>query len=340
MKHKLRNFLILLAIAVILILIVIIYRIHSAFPYNEDDVNGNLSGNLYNGGYFCESNGTIFFSNPDDGYSLYSMTVNGKNLTKLSSDYACFINADDHYVYYTQNTAEGSAQSSLFRWNTNSLCRISREGGDTVLLDTDPCIYAALSGNYIYYLHYSKDAGTTLYKINIDGSGKEEVLKAPYMMCDANGRYFYYHGVENDHNLYRFDTSTDTSAPIFVGNTYQPILSGDGIYFIDCDNNYSLAKVDLSTGEKTTIIPDRIDRYTVNDNAIYYQKNDAEYPELRKASLDGTSIETLASGNYTDLNLTSNYLYFKRFKDDSVVYRIALNGDGKMEAFHPGVAKD
>ncbi len=67
--------------------------------YNDSYVNGNSAGNLYNAGLFCESNGTVFFANPDDNYRLYSMDLDGSNLKKLCSDTAMYINADDNYVY-------------------------------------------------------------------------------------------------------------------------------------------------------------------------------------------------------------------------------------------------
>ena len=54
--------------------------------YNDSYVNGNTTGNLYNDGLFCESNGTVFFANPDDNNYLYSMDLSGGNLKKLSED--------------------------------------------------------------------------------------------------------------------------------------------------------------------------------------------------------------------------------------------------------------
>ena len=39
---------------------------------NQGFVNGNTAGNLYNGGLFCEYNGVIYFSNPNDNGRLYS----------------------------------------------------------------------------------------------------------------------------------------------------------------------------------------------------------------------------------------------------------------------------
>ena len=81
----------------------LIYHYQTKTKYNESYVNGNTAGNLYNAGLFCESNGTVFFANPDDKYRLYSMDLDGSNLAKISDDTVMYINADSHYVYYVRN---------------------------------------------------------------------------------------------------------------------------------------------------------------------------------------------------------------------------------------------
>ncbi len=90
------------SIAVLGILALIAYGVvrhyQSLVKYNTTFVNGNTAGNLYNGGLFCESNGTVFFANPDDNNTLYSMDPGGSNLKKLCSDTVMYINADSHYV--------------------------------------------------------------------------------------------------------------------------------------------------------------------------------------------------------------------------------------------------
>ena len=153
----------------------VVYHYQNKTKYNESYVNGNTAGNLYNAGLFCESNGTVFFANPDDKYRLYSMDLDGSNLAKLSDDTVMYINADSHYVYYVRNNEHNSTHFNFFSFNNNSLCRIRRDGKQLVVLDPDPCIYASLVGNYIYYLHYDKDHATTLYKVGIDGEDRQMV---------------------------------------------------------------------------------------------------------------------------------------------------------------------
>ena len=67
---------------------------------NSGFVNGNTASNLYNGGAFCEYDGTIYFSNPSDSWKLYSMDSSGGNLKKLANDIPTYINVDENYIYY------------------------------------------------------------------------------------------------------------------------------------------------------------------------------------------------------------------------------------------------
>lgn len=105
MKNK-RKKQLFITIAIILILIAVFCLIHflNRTKMNSGYVNGNSAGNLYNGGLFCESNGTVFFSNPSDNHRLYSMNPDGSDMKKLSDDTASYINADDHYVTMSETT--------------------------------------------------------------------------------------------------------------------------------------------------------------------------------------------------------------------------------------------
>ena len=125
-----------------------IYRhLSEKTKFNETYVNGNVAGNLYNSGLFCENDGTIFFSNPADENKLYSMNSDGSNVKKLCDDTALSINADANYVYYVRNNQKKDPDTafSFLNINTNSLCRIRRTGGDSVkILDSSRCSDASL----------------------------------------------------------------------------------------------------------------------------------------------------------------------------------------------------
>ncbi len=311
--------------------------------FNDDYVNGNTAGNLYNGGLFCEYGDKIFFANTSDGGKLYVMNADGSNAKKLSDDIASFINADENYVYYVRNNPgnNGSGAFSFFSINTDSLLRIDHDGGHELILDPDPSLYASLVGNYIYYVHYDtgKDA-SSLYKVKIDGSERGQVRPNPYFTCCANGQYLYYNGVSTDHYIWRLDTATDSDGMLYGGNCWMPIVEDGTIaYFMDCDTDYKLSKVDLMTGKAETLCDDRLDWFNVYGTYIYFQRSSADAPALCRIRTDGSGYEEIIPGIYTNLNATTAYVYFRDYNTGQM-FRLANTFGAVPEAFAPEITRD
>lgn len=319
----------------------------SKVQMNTGYVNGNTAGNLYNAGLFCENNGTVFFSNPDDNGKLYSMDADGSNLTKLCNDTAMYINADSNYVYYVrdntatfQSSTNGGPSFPYFSYNNNSLCRIDRAGGKCTILDEDPCIYASLIGNYIYYLHYDNETATTLYKIKIDGTEKTKLSDTYVFTCSTDGQYFFYNGMQYDGYIYRYDTATDSSVMIYPHNTYKPTVTADGnAYYLDVDRNNALVHVDIASDNPVTLTNDSVDLYNVYGSTIFYQNYDKDGSKLCCVQNDGSNYKVLAQGNYSNINVTSYYTYFTDFRTGNILYTSTSNPDA-LYAFHPGIIED
>lgn len=328
-------------IPILLILIIGGFAIHHYYSnrtiWNDSYVNGNTAGNLYNNGLFCEHNGILYFSNPSDHHYLYSMPAGGGEATKLCEDIVSYINADDNYVYYVRNNAGGDdSKFSFLHINANSLCRYDLRNKKVTVLDNEPSIYASLIGNYLYYIHYDTETASTLYRVKIDGSEKEQVDKNPYFTSSANGQYFYYNGIQNDHNIYQFDTGNDTSNLIYEGNCWMPSVDNESIYFMDCEQDYALCKLDLSSSTPTVLVSDRIESYNVYGDVIYFEKNDTEgNAALCRINTDGSGYQEICSGSYTNINVTSRYVYFSEYGNEDVIYQTPTKGDGTVSLFEP-----
>lgn len=303
--------------------------------YNDDYVNGNSAGNLYNSGLFCEYDGTIYFANPNDGNKLYRMNTDGTGIKKISDDSAAFINADEHYVYYTRTGDNSESDFSFLHVNTHSLCKLRRDGkGEVKVLDTEPCMYASLVGNYIYYVHYNSTEGSTLYKIKNNGEEKTQVFPQPYFTCSTKGQYIYYNGLENDHNVYRYDTATGTQSLLYEDNCWMPILNGNYLYFMDCVDSYSLARVDLSTGEKITLADDWVDCFNLHNGVIYFQRN-GKNPAFCSVKVDGSNYTVLKEGIFTEINVAGDLIFFKDYSTEKF-FKMSIR-DGWISPFNPTV---
>ena len=321
--------------AALLVSAVFLYKYINRVRYNDSYVNGNTAGNLYNAGYFCEHNGIVYFANPDDNYCLYSMNPDGTDMKKLADISVSYLNADDHYIYFCRMKGSSDTAFSFLPLNSNSLSRLSINGkGDSVVLDDAPSMYASLCGNYIYYVHYDKEEASTLYKIKIDGTDKEQVSKDPFFTASADGQFIYYNGLTGNHNIYEMNTSSDSAHVIYEGNCWMPVKVDNDLYFMDCEADYRIARVNLSTEEKIYVTDCRVDCYNVCGDYIFFQKNDKENPAFCVVRTDGTGYQELKNGNFTAINTTSSYVYFKNFSND-LFYRTSVTAPGAVEPFRP-----
>ena len=114
---------------------------------------------------------------------------------------------------------------------------------------------------------------------------------------------------------------------------YQPILEGNYIYFIDISEGYRLCRYSLSNETIEVITNDRIDAYNIIGTSIYYQKNSTEAPAFKRISIDGSNELILLEGNYTNINATSNYVYFQPFHDLGITYKVPTSGSPIISEF-------
>lgn len=341
MKQKIIIILVVLLLAGLITAAVIYEKAASRTRFNDSYVNGNTAGNLYNSGLVCENDGVIFFANPSDSYKLYSMNSDGSDLKKLSDDIVTYINADSNYVYYVCNNPRTTNDSSMsfLSIDNDTLMRIDRngDGRNSKILDHKPCLYAALVGNYVYYLHYDKENATSLYRVKIDGTEQEKIDNTPYYTCGISGQYIYYNGLEQNHDIWRLNTASNSREDVYSDNCWSPIATDNGniIYYLDCNNNYKLAKTDLTTGEKQILCDDRIDCYNIYGGYIYFQRN-GDSPALCRIDTDGENYMEICTGNYKDINITTEYIYFLDFKSGQM-FRTSTTNPGEREAFYPGI---
>lgn len=321
---------IIIPVIIVCIAILAIYHYFSTrIHFNDSYVNGNTSGNLYNAGLFCESNGEIFFSNQADNGKLYSMDTCKGHLKKLCDDTAMYINADKNYVYYVRSNNRSISSDTFFSFDKNSLCRISRDGGKATVLDPDPCIYASLVGNYIYYLHYDSQSSTCLYKIKIDGTGQKKLMDHYVFTCNASGQYFYYNNPSTG-QLYQYDTATDSASLFYDCNCYKPVvIDSSNVYYMDVSQNNAIVHVNINSPNPVTLTEGKIEHFNVYGSYIFYQQG-GDNPALCVIKNDGSGYKELAKGEYSSINVTSSAVYFTDYFTQKVFYTSTANpGDIK-----------
>lgn len=327
MKKKSKNILIISVVLVIILgLFLSFYFLKRIKLYDNDNITGNTSGNLLNGGLFCETGDTIYFANPYDQNMLYSMNSDLSNVKKVSDDNVSYLNIAGKYMFYTKRNDKKRIDSDTFMaLSCTGLYRADLNGNNVSHLYKEPTQVARLLGNYVYYQHYDQKKGLLLYRAKIDGSEDKMLLEdscAPY--AAANGT-IYFTGSTKDHAIHSIKTDGSNDTTVLSGNYTGLSMQGDYLYFMDMSDNYSLKRVAVSGGNPETLISDRLATYNVseNGNTIYCQIDNGSENGLYEYDITSGSLNLLSSGDYNYLHLTNEYLFYETF-DQSKLYILDL----------------
>lgn len=335
MKKKFSTILTVSLIVLVSGVLAVILFLSQRVTMNPAGTVGNTGGNLNNGGLFCEYNGKVYFANSLDGGSLCVMDPDEGNVRRLKAANTRNILAGGDYLYYYQQGSSHSDSTALGQLpGVLSLVRCKLNGSGGASLTTDFLITGQLVDNYLYLLTTSSGA-VSFYKLKIDGSAKVEL--ADYEInpaCAADG-VIYYNGTDSNHYLYALHTANDTVSEVWRGNLWYPVLQGDYVYYLDVANNYRLCRYSISEDVIQILTEDRVDCFNVGNGYVYYQKNSATQPQLRYMAAEGGESYVLAEGNYTAINMTSRYVYFREF-NGSATYHAPL-GSSSYSLFEPSL---
>jgi len=308
----------------------VLSNIGKRIPENPPGTIGNTSGNLYNGGLFCENDGYVYFSNPYDANALYCMRPDESEMKKLITTQVASINADGNYLYYYQGGSGGSAGLG-FLISTSGIFRAQKSNPKNVAcLDRVLGKYVILADNTVYYT--CADDEVSLKSIGIDGENKETLLQLDILPVSVQDGSFYYINNEDNLHLMSYNLNTKASRQVLTDDIYMPIIEGNMVYGIDIHNDYSLVSLDITTGEKTLLDSDRTDLINLTDSYIYYQTS-GKTPQLKRIRRDGSDMAVIREGAHSNINATSGYVYFTGFGSTTPVYKTPTSGPVNVSTF-------
>lgn len=338
MNSKLKNIIIFLIVVGSILCLALFFGLSQRTIFNKEDITGNTAGNLYNGGLFSEYDGRIYFSNMSDDGALYSMDLNCTNVIKIYPDKAKYINVDENYIYYSRvNNTKKKTSDSIFEFYNTGIYRMDKDGDNLKLLYKDPAGLVSLFKNTIFYQHYNSKTGMQFYKVQIDASKETKLSKDPILPASFYNGKMYYSGTIMDHEIHALSMNDFTVRTVYSGNTYMPNATDDGIYFISLDDNYKLCRIDYNGQNKTVLVDDFISTYNISldGNTIYYQIDGGDNNRLEALDLTTMTTATLRDGDFKEIHVTTNYVFFRDFNEtDTYAYDPST---GNLNTFHPPV---
>lgn len=308
----------------------VLNQIRRRIPENPPGTVGNTAGNLYNKGLFCENGGYVYFANAYDGHALYVMKADETEMKKLIPTEVQSINADGSYLYYYQ-AGSGSGSGFGYVVSSTGVFRAGKKDGEnSACLDKVLGKYVILADNDVYYTSAGNEL--SLKKVSTDGKNKETLLDLDILPVSIQDAKFYYMNNTGDLHLMALDLKTKSSRQVLGEDVYMPIIEGNTVYCIDIHDGYSLIALNVTDGTKTLLDSDRTEILNVTDSYIYYQTSGST-PQLKRVRRDGSGMEVVAEGTYTNINATSQYVYFTKFGSDIPVYRTSAYGSVNVTTF-------
>ncbi|MDF2514099.1 MAG: hypothetical protein K0S04_3965 [Herbinix sp.] len=333
-KHILRVLLALTILTAVAAAGIYYYNLDRTY-YNSDDEIGNTAGNIYNGGLFCQQDDKIYFSNNNAGGRLFVTNDTLSSFQLVSNSKAVYINADDDYIYYVQanNTKETSIDDSIVYYNTGAY-RIKHNGSNLTAFTADPSAYLTLKGNYLYLQKYNVDYGLCLYRYKIDKTEERLLVKDAVIPTKAEGDYLYYSGRSKDLNIHSLDLLSYTTHPILKGSYLYPIYFEDYIYYINTKDNNSLYRMNKDGSEPTKLVSQHCSTYNITNSGkyLYYQVDNKKTKGIHRMNLSNLKDELMLSGEYKQINITKDYVFFQDTDGSNTYYAVA-DGDALVNRF-------
>lgn len=325
---------------------IIFVNVNNKMEYNDDFAVGNTAGNLMNGGLFCENGDLIYFSNANDNNRLYSMSPDCTQFKKLSKNIVSEINCAGKYIYYVSENnkykdKKGSDSSGAgISSGGVGLYRCTLKGSQTAILYNNAVGNAALSGNYLYYQHYSKEKGVEVYKVKIDGKEGTRIFDSDVNPVGIHNGSMYFTGTKTDHSIYKMSLINDSFEPFYEGNCAKVIVFENHVYFLDLNNNYALTRVNLDGTDPEVIVNDRVFTYNFSTDGsyLYYQIDKQEESRICQMNLTTKKENVILKGNFCNINVTSKYVFFQEY-DSSRIYVIKAEENPTLNIFDPPIKK-
>lgn len=298
--------------------------------YNKEGDVGNTTGNLYNGGLFCEYKGYVYFSNKADDNSLYRMKSDGTKVEKLHSDTVSYIQVINDYIYYVRTNDSG--EDVVLKGQPYGIFRLEIGEDKAEQIYNGLVLSMRMLGNYLYFQSYENGVHIQLKKIKIDGKELKLISDEDYEPICVNGTDIYFTEVKNSHNLMRMDTKNDRIMTASEGNYYKPTFVKGYMYYINLADGMKLTRVNLASDKEEVLDEGKCINYNVNEeeNVIYYQLENEDAHSLCRMTLSGDKKVVITEGDCISIHITKNYTYFYKITgasvDDVTLYRVKTNG--------------
>lgn len=282
------------------------------------EVRGNTPGNLANNGRVANSEGWVYFIEPNN-LEIYRMHEDGSKIELLGGEALCDLNVVDDWIYYHDKQRR--------------VARMRTDGSFSEVLTAEQGYFINVMDNWIYYTNLHN-----ICRMRLDGSGQEVLLEPEFsstrfLNLNVSGGYVYYSVYQQEpiyqHWIERMNIETGETE-VLQYDMFRFFVDGQWIYYLtDYSENQGIYRSQLNGEgiEPLLLCGDtrRPDRINIHDGWIYYLVTETNYElgymtdNLYRMQTDGSNVEMMCfahSGASMSFFYSTNFwLYFGAYID-------------------------
>ncbi|MDR3070320.1 MAG: DUF5050 domain-containing protein [Propionibacteriaceae bacterium] len=268
--------------------------------------DGNLPGNLVNGGYAVEGDGSIYLAAKG---AIHQLDGGGRSIKKWDF-------ADPKSLNYYQG--------ALYFVDGGSLWQLDLATSTSKMLVNDRVGAAIVSNNALYIADSFQ--GLALTQVDFDGktlSRVDEGQEAYYRVL-VDGYVYYAKGAEG-RKLFRIDLATGKETVIYAAETAWLSYYDGKIYFSDFTVPGRVISHNLSDGIQMELTPGSYSFTNASPYGIAVSSPDDQ--SLVLLSLDGKSQTTLAKAPSAFPNIAGGWIFYQNKDDNENIWMVRPNGE-------------
>lgn len=220
----------------------------------------------YSGETFVIVNNTIYFGDGNSANNLASINISDKTYTKINNSNAHNITSMEDKIFYLDIPDNYNHQGKLYAYDTKTK--------SSKVMIPDIVGRYIINNNFILYQNISD--GSKLYKIKIDGTGKEKLTDFSVDSFAPYSSQLLISNSDDNNNLYKLDPSTKETKRVAVMKITNLKVFNNNLYFISGEDANCLYKlnVDINKPEATStkLLADSINDFYPTDKGIFVQK--------------------------------------------------------------------
>ncbi|HDR5039242.1 TPA: DUF5050 domain-containing protein [Bacillus anthracis] len=205
---------------------------------NGSEIRKLISINAENSIYeMCIYDDWIYYTDDLPYGSLYKMTIDGTNNTKISVDSPMYINIFDNHIYYAGEKSDGECGIYRIDLNGNNKMKILDEDIESL----------NVYDQWLYFTNSVNRLG--LYRISTDGQIKNSILDKKVSNLNILNDWIYYINISDSNSLYRMKIDGTENNKLDEHLCSSILVFDDYVYYNDISEE-QICRLDISSLSK------------------------------------------------------------------------------------------